>query len=41
VAPHTMPIKEVLAAMDQLIAMLTLLKADLKRIEEKKHANQG
>jgi hypothetical protein len=33
---HVMPIKEVLKAMDQLIAMLTLLKADLKRIEEKK-----
>jgi hypothetical protein len=31
-----MPIKQVLAAMDQLIAMLTLLKADLKRLEEKK-----
>jgi len=36
VAPHVMPIKAVVAAMDQLIAMLTLLKADLKRIEEKK-----
>jgi len=31
-----MPIKQVIEAMDQLIAMLTLLKADLKRIEEKK-----
>lgn len=35
-AAHTMPIKQVIEAMDQLIAMLTLLKADLKRIEEKK-----
>lgn len=34
-----MPIKAVLAAMDQLIAMLTLLKADLKRLEEKKNAD--
>jgi hypothetical protein len=33
---HTMPIKEVIAAMEALIAMLTLLKADLKRLEEKK-----
>jgi hypothetical protein len=31
-----MPIKSVIAAMDQLMAMLTLLKADLKRLEEKK-----
>lgn len=33
---HMMPIKQVIEAMDRLIAMLTLLKADLKRIEEKK-----
>lgn len=30
-----MPIKQVIAVMDQLIAMLTLLKADLKRLEKK------
>ena len=33
---HTMPIKKVIETMDQLIAMLTLLKADFKRLEEKK-----